>query len=81
VAVLRLPLSAVVLGVLLTDRSGAGSAPLVIFGVVVAYLVVTWLSRPQAPVPAPAGTPPTAASARPSGATSDRLRGGGDAEP
>ena len=36
-AVLRLPLSAVVLALLLTANTGAGSAPLVIFGVVVAY--------------------------------------------
>jgi len=44
VAVLRLPLSAVVIGVLLTDRSGAGSAPLVIFGVVIAYVATAWLA-------------------------------------
>jgi H+/Cl- antiporter ClcA len=52
VAVLRLPLSAVVLGVLLTDRSGPGSAPLVIFGVVIAYLTTIAISRPQIPDPA-----------------------------
>ncbi len=38
-AVLRLPLSAVVLALLLTAKTGAGSAPLVIFGVVVAFIV------------------------------------------
>jgi H+/Cl- antiporter ClcA len=55
VAVLRLPLSAVVIGVLLTDRSGAGSAPLVIFGVVVAYVATAWLSARQTPEPVGAG--------------------------
>src|SRR3954454_2993653 len=55
VSVLRLPLSAVVIGVLLTDRSGAGSAPLVIFGVVVAYIASVWLAARQAPEP-PAAT-------------------------
>jgi len=52
VAVLQLPLSAVVIGVLLTDRSGAGSAPLVIFGVVVATVATAWLEGRQAPEPA-----------------------------
>jgi H+/Cl- antiporter ClcA len=60
VSVLRLPLSAVVIGVLLTDRSGAGSAPLVIFGVVVAYIASVWLAARQGPEP-PATTD-TAAS-------------------
>ena len=54
VAVLRLPLSAVVIGVLLTDRSGAGSAPLVIFGLVIAYITATALTALQAPEVAPA---------------------------
>ena len=40
VAVLRLPLSSVVLATLLTAGSGLGTAPLVIVGVVVAFLVV-----------------------------------------
>jgi H+/Cl- antiporter ClcA len=39
VAVLRLPLSAVVLATLLTSGSGLGSGPVVIVGVTVAYLV------------------------------------------
>jgi len=43
-AVLRLPLSAVVLALLLTAKSGAGSAPLVIVGVVAAYLTTLALS-------------------------------------
>jgi hypothetical protein len=44
--VLRLPLSAIVLAALLTANSGAGSLPLVIVGVVVAYVITTVLSRP-----------------------------------
>jgi chloride channel protein, CIC family len=43
-AVLRLPLSAVVLAELLTIHAGGGSGPLVIIGVVVAYLVTLGLS-------------------------------------
>ena len=39
VSVLGLPLSAALLGILLTSAAGPGSAPLVIVGVVVAYLV------------------------------------------
>src|SRR5436190_13193168 len=45
-SVLRLPLSGVVLAALLTAQSGAGSLPLVIVGVVVAYVITTVLSRP-----------------------------------
>jgi hypothetical protein len=40
VAVLRLPLSAVVLATLFTVHTGIGSGPLIIVGVVVAYLAV-----------------------------------------
>ena len=63
-AVLRLPLAAMVLGTLLTDHSGPGAAPLVIVGVVVAYLVAVWVdpkpaTAPQAPVD---GSRPPAAS-------------------
>jgi H+/Cl- antiporter ClcA len=43
VAVLRLPLSAVVLATLLTSESGLGAGPLIIVGVVVAYLVTNAL--------------------------------------
>ena len=43
-SVLRLPLSGVVLAALLTEKSGAGALPLVIVGVVVAYVVSTVLS-------------------------------------
>jgi len=55
VAVLRLPLAAVVLGTVLTSKAGLGASPLIIVGVVVAYLVTELLSsgaaseeRPQA---------------------------------
>jgi H+/Cl- antiporter ClcA len=45
VAVLRLPLAAVVLATLLTSHAGAGVEPLVILGVVVASLTTTALHR------------------------------------
>jgi H+/Cl- antiporter ClcA len=48
-AVLRLPLSGVALAVLLTAPSGAGSAPLVIVGVVAAYLTTLALPQPAEP--------------------------------
>jgi H+/Cl- antiporter ClcA len=52
VAVLRLPLSAVVLATLLTANSGVGSEPLIIVGVVAAYLTVQALpARDAAPEP------------------------------
>jgi hypothetical protein len=45
VAVLRLPLSAIALATLLTVQAGIGDEPLIIVGVVVAYLVTLVLSR------------------------------------
>jgi H+/Cl- antiporter ClcA len=54
-AVLRLPLSGVVLAVLLTAPSGAGSAPLVIVGVVAAYLTTLALPQPANPAFNPDG--------------------------
>jgi H+/Cl- antiporter ClcA len=45
VSVLRLPLTAVILGVLLTSQSGAGTEPLIIVGVVVAYFATVALGR------------------------------------
>ena len=48
VSILRLPLSAIVIASLLTDRAGAGAEPLIIIGVVVAYLTTLALSRLQA---------------------------------
>ena len=44
VAVLRLPLSAVVIASVLTAKAGAGAEPLVIVGVVVSYVVSVRLS-------------------------------------
>ena len=61
VAVLRLPLSAVVLATLLTVKSGTGDEPLIIVGVVVAYLVTLLLS-PKPSGSAPTGSAPTASS-------------------
>jgi chloride channel protein, CIC family len=49
VAVLRLPLSAVVLAVVLTSESGAGASPVIIVGVVAAYLTTLALSRSALP--------------------------------
>jgi H+/Cl- antiporter ClcA len=51
-AVLRLPLSAIVLALLLTSQSGAGSSPLVIVGVVAAYVATIMLPQPPGPAPA-----------------------------
>ncbi len=47
VAILRLPLSAVVVATLLTGNAGAGVTPLTIIGVVVAYLATLGLSALQ----------------------------------
>jgi H+/Cl- antiporter ClcA len=54
VAVLRLPLSAVVLATVLTGQSGLGAGPLIIVGVVVAYLVANLIDpRPEEAQPEP----------------------------
>jgi H+/Cl- antiporter ClcA len=55
VAVLRLPLSAVVVATLLTAGAGAGAGPLIIVGVVTAYLVTVGLSPSQDPERSPDG--------------------------
>ena len=47
-AVLRLPISAIVLATLLTVQAGTADEPLIIVGVVVAYLVTLMLSRRSA---------------------------------
>ena len=52
VSVLRLPLSAIVIGIVLTSKSGTGVEPLVIVGVVVAYVVTLLLSAPRGGTPA-----------------------------
>jgi H+/Cl- antiporter ClcA len=54
-AVLRLPLSGVVLAVLLTASTGAGVAPLIIVGVTAAYLTSLALDARWPPRPAPTG--------------------------
>ena len=53
-AVLRLPLTAIVLATLLTANAGTGDEPLIIVGVVVSYLVTLLISAP-APAASPAG--------------------------
>jgi H+/Cl- antiporter ClcA len=53
-SVLRLPLSAAALGVFLTVPAGAGSSPLIIVGVVIAYLTTLALSARIGDAPAPA---------------------------
>jgi H+/Cl- antiporter ClcA len=58
VAVLRLPLSAVVLATLLTSHAGSNVEPLITVGVVVAYIVTLLLSR--SPKPGPAAAPRSA---------------------
>lgn len=63
-AMLRLPLSAIVLAVILTAHAGAGTAPLVVVGVVAAFLVTNLVDpRPQV-----AGEPAGAAEAAPAAA-------------
>lgn len=52
--ILRLPLSAVVLATLLTVKAGTGEEPLIIVGVVVAYLATLSISARFSPTPAPA---------------------------
>jgi chloride channel protein, CIC family len=68
-AVLRLPLSAVVVATLLTAQSGPGVGPLVIVGSAVAYLTAIALDRLQATKATEAEQPVAArAGAQPSGA-------------
>ena len=57
VAVLRLPLSAVVIATLLTTHAGSNIEPLTIVGVVVAYVVTLVMARPPAPTSAPVPNP------------------------
>jgi H+/Cl- antiporter ClcA len=67
VAVLRLPLSAVVIATVLTSHAGSNVEPLIIVGVVVSYIVTLLLARlggrSQAAEPAPATAPGTATTA------------------
>jgi chloride channel protein, CIC family len=64
-SVLRLPLSATLLGVLFTESGGPGASPLIIVGVVVAYLVTIHLgagrgTTSSAPATSPAPPAPAA---------------------
>jgi H+/Cl- antiporter ClcA len=67
VAILRLPLSAIVIASLLTSKAGPGAEPLTIIGVAVSYLVTLRLSAPRAAesasVPAAQGASPAPAPA------------------
>jgi H+/Cl- antiporter ClcA len=54
-ATLRLPLTAVLLAVILTLSTGAGATPVIVVGVVVAYLTAMLVDRSPAPAPPPAG--------------------------
>jgi H+/Cl- antiporter ClcA len=68
VSVLRLPLSAVVIATVLTSHAGSNVEPLIIVGVVVAYIVTLLMARfkaparPGEPAPTPAAEPAPAAS-------------------
>jgi H+/Cl- antiporter ClcA len=62
VAILRLPLSAIVIASLLTSKAGAGAEPLTIIGVAVSYLVTLRLSAPRT---AESATVPAAMAASP----------------
>ncbi|HEX3713822.1 MAG TPA: chloride channel protein, partial [Trebonia sp.] len=57
VSVLRLPLSATVITLLLTSKSGIATAPLIIVAVVVAYLTIQALSATRTATPAAAAAP------------------------
>jgi H+/Cl- antiporter ClcA len=64
VAVLRLPLSAVVLATLLTSHAGTNVEPLIIVVVVASYIITLLLSRSSTPAPSVApqsATTPTLA--------------------
>ena len=68
VAVLRLPLSAVVLATLLASHAGANVEPLIIVGVVVSYIVTLLLARSAAPSPKPEPQPAPVPELAPSAA-------------
>jgi H+/Cl- antiporter ClcA len=61
VAVLRLPLSAVLIATVLTSHAGSNVEPLIIVGVVVSYIVTLLLAR--SPAPAAAAEPGEASKA------------------
>ncbi len=66
VSILKLPLSATVIALLLTSKAGIATAPLIIVAVVVAYITIQTLSAargPAAPAPPAAGPQPAAPQA------------------
>jgi H+/Cl- antiporter ClcA len=68
VTILRLPLTAVVIGTVLTAHSGDGVEPLIIVGVVVAYVATLlidarWPADPATPAASPAAPAAPAAPA------------------
>jgi H+/Cl- antiporter ClcA len=65
VAVLRLPLSAVVIATALTSHASSNVEPLIIVGVVVSYIVTLLLGRARK-TPEPAGSPTPEPAATPS---------------
>jgi H+/Cl- antiporter ClcA len=77
VGMLRLPLSAVLIATVLVSKSGEGSSPLIIVGVVVAYLATVAIERAldqaasKQAAPAALGGSPREAVAAPSGAGAD----------
>ena len=78
VSVLRLPLSATVIALLLTSKAGIATAPLIIVAVVVAYITTQTLSPTRPPAPttatAPAAQPQPAAPAPPQRQTTATVR-------
>ena len=64
VSVLRLPLSATVIALLLTSKAGIATAPLIIVAVVVAYLTIQTLSATSRPAAPTAATAPAAEARR-----------------
>ena len=68
---LRLPLSAVVLAILLVSDSGPGAGPLIIVGVVVAYLTTIALGKSFDPA---SDEHPQTPAATGSGSSAERVR-------
>ncbi len=66
VSILRLPLAAVVIATVLTAGSGGGAEPLIIVGVVVAFLVTLRIEAPRPAEPAAGDEGAAAASSAPS---------------
>ena len=69
VAILRLPLSSVVLATLLCSHAGTNVEPLIIVGVVVAYIVTLVMSSSPAPAPAHESAPAAQPAAAPAAAS------------